>query len=145
MQSTHLCFALWIDFKCNGIAPESIRVCPGQERFPIPREASVPPKPRRNLGKLEKRRRDSSDRGTWTILGLTPMPLPCGQAGYWVPLTTWGLIWHLEKVHVPAQGRVIRETMTLRGEKKRGSDSPKAQQKDISEELSGPIACTVEL
>ena len=52
---SYLCFALWIDFKCNRIALESIRVCPGEELFPISRETSAPPKPRRNVGKGEKR------------------------------------------------------------------------------------------
>lgn len=73
-----------------------------------------------------------------------PVPLLCGQAGYWVPLTTWGLIWHLEKIHIPAQGRGMRENVTQMSEKKRGSDSSKAQRKDVSDELSAPIACTVE-
>lgn len=35
--------------------------------------------------------------------------------------------------------------MTQKGEKKRGSDSPKAQQKDTSDKLSAPVAHTVEL
>lgn len=39
----------------------------------------------------------------------------------------------------------MTENVTLRAEKKRASDSPKAQQKEISEELSAPVACTVEL
>lgn len=53
---SYLCFALWIDFKCNRITPESIRICPGQEPFPIPREAPAPPKPRTNFGKGGKKR-----------------------------------------------------------------------------------------
>lgn len=39
----------------------------------------------------------------------------------------------------------MRENVTLRGEKNRDSDSPKAQQKDISEELSALVTCAVEL
>lgn len=45
----------------------------------------------------------------------------------------------------PCTGLGKTENVTPRSEKKRASDSPKAQQKDISEELSAPVACPVEL
>lgn len=69
------------------------------------------------------------------------LPLLCRQAGYWVPITTWAFGENSQ----PCTGWGMRENVTLRGEKNRDSDSPKAQQKDISEELSAPVTSAVEL
>lgn len=53
-RSFHLCFALWIDFKHNAKAPNSIGACPDEEPLTHPSEASAPPKPGRSFGKQER-------------------------------------------------------------------------------------------
>lgn len=62
--------------------------------------------------------------GPGDYLGTDGHAFAMWAGGLLVPLTTWGLIQHLEKIRVPAQGRGIRENVTQRGEKNRGSDSP---------------------
>lgn len=57
-------------------------------------------------------------------MGHMSMPLPCGQAGYWVPITLQDWLGHLEKIHTAAQGREMKEKVTQQSEKKRGSDPP---------------------
>lgn len=50
-------------------------------------------------------------------MGHMSMPLPCGQAGYWVPITLQDWLGHLEKIHTAAQGREMKEKVTQQDRK----------------------------